>query len=149
MAEEKHLLYQFNLLEPQQNIAIRRTFVNAFFDLPNGTPWAEQNYSGFFHRYENLCTLATNKTPEIAKVTLGTLCQVRELLSALIPVANHGQEGLVLISKDGRGSLLKQLSTDWPNVHWQGRCVSTPVATSLLDLCASLYLMVAIGSWPG
>lgn len=124
-------LEHYALSQPLRSPLLRWHFLTAFFNARIDLAAVEATddaFSAFFIRYEALCGLAINKSHAVSTVSHHRICEIRSLIQ---PGATYW-------------TLLSKLQADDEPFAFPLQMAST-----VLDLVASVWLMITVGSFPG
>ena len=128
---EKHPLEHYTLLQPLRSPILRRHFLSLLFNTELDLTIfqsTDNGFAAFFDRYEFFCGLAMNKQHAVSSISHLTLCQIKDLIGPSVPYSS------LLVKLQGEDD---------------GFAFPSQVATVVIDLVASVWLMLTIGSFPG
>lgn len=122
-------LKTLTLLKLIHGPSLRYDFLNKIFDTGRDDiakqASTNNNYEAFFAHYCNRCRLAANKSPEIEHITQWRILEIIALLKDI---------------KQSRETILQSTTLE--------AGITLPLAETLLDLAASTYLLLSVGSFP-
>ena len=128
---KNHSLECYTILQPVHSPVLRCQLLSILFDVDlnlSAIQAIDHAYDSFFKRYHALCTLASNKTPEVEGITH----------HKLLRVIHHLKE-----PERKRREVILHLQNDPEFLY------SAELAPTVVDLAASAWLMLTIGEFPG